>query len=161
MVDKCAEGMLECARGQARLLEKESIITHEEDDYRLIFVDGTLGGGGHSEALLSRLQPGDVVFGCDVDPAALQTASQRLSRFTQNDPTLPSFVPIQSNFCDLANGGVLYDVRHPITGDLLLQRPPSDHNNEDDTVTVTVTDDDDEQEKNRNRKRNKGQFASD
>eukprot|EP00978_Attheya_sp_CCMP212_P018090 scaffold49071_cov54-Attheya_sp.AAC.6 len=143
MVDECAEGMLECARGRARLLEKDETINDDEDDddddHCLIFIDGTLGGGGHSEALLSRLQPGDVVFGCDVDPAALQTASQRLSRFTQNDPTLPSFVPIQSNFCDLANGGVLYDVQHPITGDLLLQRPPSD-----DTDTDTDTDDDDD-----------------
>lgn len=43
-------------------------------------VDATLGGGGHSEALLLAF-PGVSVLGLDRDPAALQAASQRLARF--------------------------------------------------------------------------------
>lgn len=42
------------------------------------FVDGTLGGGGHSEALL---ETGARVRGIDRDPAALAAARARLERF--------------------------------------------------------------------------------
>ncbi len=43
-----------------------------------LVLDGTLGGGGHSEALL---QSGARVLGLDRDPAAIAAASARLSRF--------------------------------------------------------------------------------
>jgi 16S rRNA (cytosine1402-N4)-methyltransferase len=41
-----------------------------------VFLDGTLGGGGHAEALLDA---GARVIGLDQDPAALQAARARLS----------------------------------------------------------------------------------
>ncbi len=44
---------------------------------RLVF-DGTLGGGGHAEALLSR---GARVIGFDRDPAAIAAATARLAHF--------------------------------------------------------------------------------
>lgn len=43
-----------------------------------LFLDGTLGGGGHSEALL---ESGADVIGLDRDPLALQAAGARLQRF--------------------------------------------------------------------------------
>jgi 16S rRNA (cytosine1402-N4)-methyltransferase len=43
-----------------------------------LIVDGTLGGGGHSEALL---EAGASVLGIDRDPRALEAARARLSRF--------------------------------------------------------------------------------
>jgi 16S rRNA (cytosine1402-N4)-methyltransferase len=43
-----------------------------------IIVDGTLGGGGHSEALLAR---GAIVIGIDQDPSALDFAGKRLADF--------------------------------------------------------------------------------
>jgi 16S rRNA (cytosine1402-N4)-methyltransferase len=43
-----------------------------------VIVDGTLGGGGHSEALL---EAGFRVVGVDRDPVALAAATSRLSRF--------------------------------------------------------------------------------
>jgi 16S rRNA (cytosine1402-N4)-methyltransferase len=52
-------------------------------------VDGTLGGGGHSEALLER---GAHVVGLDQDPVALQAARVRLARFGDH------FVSLQGNF---------------------------------------------------------------
>jgi 16S rRNA (cytosine1402-N4)-methyltransferase len=43
-------------------------------------VDATVGGGGHAEALLES-RPDLVLLGIDQDPAALDAAAQRLSRF--------------------------------------------------------------------------------
>ncbi|MBL8919665.1 MAG: 16S rRNA (cytosine(1402)-N(4))-methyltransferase RsmH [Myxococcaceae bacterium] len=43
-----------------------------------VIVDGTLGGGGHSEALL---EAGCSVIGVDRDPHALEAATARLARF--------------------------------------------------------------------------------
>jgi 16S rRNA (cytosine1402-N4)-methyltransferase len=43
-----------------------------------VIVDGTVGGGGHSEALLAR---GASVVGVDRDPRALEAATARLARF--------------------------------------------------------------------------------
>ena len=37
----------------------------------LVFVDGTLGGGGHAEAVLERIQPDGVLIGTDLDDDAL------------------------------------------------------------------------------------------
>lgn len=85
----------------------------------LIFVDGTLGGGGHSNALLQRLRPGDILFGCDVDPNALKTASERLAEYTNHSgKDKPLFVPVSTNFGDLAE--TLPMVVHPFTGTPIL-----------------------------------------
>jgi 16S rRNA (cytosine1402-N4)-methyltransferase len=46
-----------------------------------LFVDATLGGGGHSEALLEASAPDGRVIGIDRDPAALVAAGERLARF--------------------------------------------------------------------------------
>ncbi|HBT47530.1 MAG TPA: 16S rRNA (cytosine(1402)-N(4))-methyltransferase [Peptococcaceae bacterium] len=46
-----------------------------------IFVDGTVGGGGHASALLERLQPGGLLLGLDRDEEALAAASERLRPF--------------------------------------------------------------------------------
>jgi 16S rRNA (cytosine1402-N4)-methyltransferase len=102
MCRECVDSLLQCQRA----VEGES---------PLIFIDGTLGGGGHSAALLERLQPGDVLLGCDVDPAALETASKRLSHYMDLDTLSehPLFVPVQSNFCDLHT--VIADMTHPVT----------------------------------------------
>lgn len=43
-----------------------------------IAVDCTLGGGGHAQALLERLQPGGRLIGLDVDPRELSRTEARL-----------------------------------------------------------------------------------
>jgi 16S rRNA (cytosine1402-N4)-methyltransferase len=45
-----------------------------------VYVDGTLGMGGHSEAVLERC-PNARVVGIDRDPEALQLAGERLARY--------------------------------------------------------------------------------
>ena len=44
-----------------------------------IYVDATLGGAGHSKAILDRLGPDGLLIGIDQDPAALEAAADRLS----------------------------------------------------------------------------------
>lgn len=57
-----------------------------------IYVDGTVGGAGHSKAIASRLSNGKLIA-LDRDPDAVKTASQRLSG-------LPATV-VKSNFKDM------------------------------------------------------------
>jgi len=49
-----------------------------------LIIDGTLGGGGHSEALL---EAGATVVGIDRDPRALAAATARLARFGERFST--------------------------------------------------------------------------
>lgn len=46
-----------------------------------IYVDGTMGGGGHSEAILSHLGEGGLLLGIDRDTEALAASRTRLSGF--------------------------------------------------------------------------------
>jgi 16S rRNA (cytosine1402-N4)-methyltransferase len=46
-----------------------------------LYVDATLGGGGHAESILQRLDPTGMLIGFDADPDAIQFAAHRLSEF--------------------------------------------------------------------------------
>lgn len=61
------------------------------------YVDATLGGGGHSAALLDALAPDAHVLGIDQDPEALRTARSRLAA----DVDAGRFRAIQGNFGSL------------------------------------------------------------
>ena len=47
-----------------------------------IYVDGTLGGGGHSKAILERLNNSGLLIGIDRDNDAINAAKKRLSEFS-------------------------------------------------------------------------------
>lgn len=59
-----------------------------------IYIDGTLGGGGHSEEILSRLTTGKLI-GIDQDENALKAASKRLEKYGDK------FIPVRSNFSEV------------------------------------------------------------
>jgi 16S rRNA (cytosine1402-N4)-methyltransferase len=46
-----------------------------------IYLDGTLGGGGHARLILEQCTPGGMLIGIDQDQEALRAAGQRLSGF--------------------------------------------------------------------------------
>jgi 16S rRNA (cytosine1402-N4)-methyltransferase len=56
------------------------------------YVDCTLGGAGHAEAILERSQPGGTLVGIDADPAAIERGTERLARFEG------AFRLVQGNF---------------------------------------------------------------
>ena len=60
-----------------------------------IYVDGTLGGAGHSFQIASRLTTGRLI-GIDRDPIALKAAGERLAPYSDR-VTL-----VHSNFCEIA-----------------------------------------------------------
>ncbi len=48
-----------------------------------IYIDGTLGGGGHAYHVLERLGDKGHLYGIDQDEAAIQAAGERLSQFRE------------------------------------------------------------------------------
>jgi 16S rRNA (cytosine1402-N4)-methyltransferase len=61
-----------------------------------VYVDATLGGGGHSESILQRLDPAGILIGLDTDPDAIRFAADRLSGFAGRVQL------VQSNFRNIA-----------------------------------------------------------
>ena len=66
-------------------------------NWRGVFIDATLGLGGHSEAILESLQSNEEaqVIGIDQDTAAIAYAEKRLERFGER------FSAFHSNFSDI------------------------------------------------------------
>ena len=60
-----------------------------------VYVDGTLGGGGHSAAILERMHGQGRLIGIDRDQNALQAASARLQAYG-------GFLALHGNFHDMA-----------------------------------------------------------
>lgn len=61
-----------------------------------IYVDGTLGGAGHSSRIVQRLTTGRLI-GIDRDPVALKAAGERLK------PYADRVTLVHSNFCRIAS----------------------------------------------------------
>lgn len=76
-----------------------------------IYVDGTLGGAGHSSQIAKRLTTGRLI-GIDRDPVALAAAGERLKPY-EDRVTL-----VHSNFCEIAQ--VLQDLDIPGVDGILL-----------------------------------------
>ena len=61
-----------------------------------IYVDGTLGGGGHSSGICEMLGPEGTLIGIDRDRDALNAASKRLEKYNCKK------IFVQSNYSDIA-----------------------------------------------------------
>ena len=72
-----------------------------------IYIDATLGNGGHT---IEILKLSGVVYGIDQDPANLEIASTRIKDLGLNS----NFFPIKSNFIDLKK--VVSQINQPIAG---------------------------------------------
>lgn len=60
-----------------------------------IYVDGTMGGGGHSIEILKRIASTGKLIGIDRDPAAIIATSERLVDYSD------SFTAVHGNFADI------------------------------------------------------------
>ena len=80
----------------------------------LIYVDCTLGGGGHSELILKRISPNGKLIAFDVDQDAIDTAKERLKNFNNLTIVKDSYTNIKSVLKGLGiekiTGGVLFDL---------------------------------------------------
>jgi 16S rRNA (cytosine1402-N4)-methyltransferase len=79
-----------------------------------VYIDGTLGGAGHSSEIIKRIMPGGILLGIDQDSNAINAAKERLEAYKDN------VIIVRDNFRNikaiaLENGfkevdGVLLDI---------------------------------------------------
>jgi len=62
-----------------------------------IFVDGTIGGGGHAMEILKRISPDGMLVGIDLDGSAVRASEERLKQFGAKKKI------IKGNFADIDN----------------------------------------------------------
>lgn len=72
----------------------EQVLTWMQVQENGVYCDGTLGGGGHSQAILKASQGTAQLYGIDRDPAAILAATKRLGTF-------PGFRALRGNFHDV------------------------------------------------------------
>lgn len=79
-----------------------------------VFVDGTVGGGGHSAAILERIMPGGYLVAIDQDEEALRAARKRLAPWSENiDFVKRNFAQLKIILTELnitAVDGILLDI---------------------------------------------------
>jgi 16S rRNA (cytosine1402-N4)-methyltransferase len=83
------------------------------------YVDGTIGGGGHAQAILEKTSPSGLLIGIDADEEALAEAERRLRPFG-NRKTL-----IKGNFADI--GQILKELHIEKVDGILLDLGVSSH----------------------------------
>ena len=79
-----------------------------------IYVDCTLGGGGHSELILRRIQPTGKLVSFDIDEEAISHSKDRLKEFKNLTIVKSSYTNIKSELNKLGinkiTGGVILDL---------------------------------------------------
>ena len=79
-----------------------------------IYVDCTLGGGGHSELILQRISPNGRLIAFDIDDEAILHAKERLKNYKHLTIVKTSYINIKSELKKLGiekiTGGVILDL---------------------------------------------------
>lgn len=80
----------------------------------LIYVDCTLGGGGHSELILQKISPNGKLIAFDIDSDAIRAASERLKNYPNLTIVKESYTNIKNTLKNLGikkiTGGILFDL---------------------------------------------------
>ena len=80
----------------------------------LIYVDATLGGGGHSELILQRIQPDGRLISFDIDDDAINYSREKLKDYKNLTIVKDSYTNIKKVLHDLnidkITGGILFDL---------------------------------------------------
>ena len=80
----------------------------------LIYVDATLGGGGHSELILQKIQPSGRLISFDVDEDAINFSKERLKDYKNLTIVKDSYTNVKKVLHDLKidkiTGGILFDL---------------------------------------------------
>ncbi len=80
----------------------------------LIYVDATLGGGGHSELILQRIQPNGKLISFDIDDDAINYSREKLKDYKNLTIVKDSYTNIKKVLQDLnikkITGGILFDL---------------------------------------------------
>lgn len=80
----------------------------------LIYVDCTLGGGGHSELILQRISPNGKLISFDIDQDAIDAASERLKAYKNLTIIKDSYTNVKQVLKNLGiekiTGGILFDL---------------------------------------------------
>lgn len=96
----------------------EALFINRENDFRsndsLVYVDATLGGGGHSELILQKIKPSDRLISFDIDDDAIKAASERLKDYKNLTIVKDSYTNVKKVLKEFKiekiTGGILLDL---------------------------------------------------
>jgi len=92
----------------------DALMCGDENRGGLVYVDATLGGGGHSELILQKTKPSGRLISFDIDDDAINAASERLKDYNNLTIVKGSYTNIkkvlQELKIDKITGGILFDL---------------------------------------------------
>lgn len=92
----------------------EALHCDEPGRDELVYIDATLGGGGHSGLILKKLKPSAHLISFDVDEDAICAASEKLKDYNNLTIIKNSYTNIKKVLQDLGinkiTGGILFDL---------------------------------------------------
>ena len=79
-----------------------------------IYIDATLGGGGHSELILKKIQPDGKLISFDIDNDAISAAKERLKDYNNLTIVKSSYTNVKNILQELGikeiTGGIIFDL---------------------------------------------------
>ncbi len=110
---------MDSKKNQNQEFQHYTVMAHEAVDALncesgKIYVDATLGGGGHSELILQKIQPDGQLIAFDVDNDAINYASKRLKDYDNLTIVHESYSNIKQVLQNLGikeiTGGIVFDL---------------------------------------------------